>query len=137
MYSENGVSPLLRKQWITSIEELVTKMWETLSQKNKADNGSQAIRFDLDWDRAFASMIFVGYEPPFNSIHMELNCDISDNGLIEVDIRDYKNWKIYHYDIDHEYSWPKNKALIAEMNSKGFKWHLTEDERKEKGEGLF
>ena len=136
--SERGRSPILRKQWAGSTEYGVTDMWKTLG--GNPGGGGQAIRADLDIGRGFAAMVSVFYDPPFNSVQMDTNCDISDNGLIEVDITLYDKWKVYHIEIgwdDGEEGKEGKKTLIAEMNIRGFEWKITPSMRERIGEGLF
>ena len=121
---KNGTSQIIRKQWMKNVQEVVTETWNTLG--GNPDNGMQAIRNDLENDRAFAALVSVVYDPPFDSIHDNVQCDISDHGLVEIDVTDYKNWNIYHYEVD----WDKDageslnegsKKLYGRMNTKGWK----------------
>ena len=121
-----GISQIIRKQWMKNVQEVVTGTWNTLG--GNPDNGMQAIRQDLGNDRAFAALVSNVYDPPFDSIHEDVNCDIVDHGLVEIDVTDYKNWQVYHYEIDwhNDFSKPstldeKSKTLYATMNGKGFK----------------
>ncbi|WP_309400026.1 hypothetical protein [Cerasicoccus maritimus] len=123
---------------MSSIQTLVVDMWNALG--GKPDNGAQAIRGDLGFDRAFAAMVGVGYHAPFNSIEKDTRCDISDNGLIEVDISQFDTWKIYHIEI----GWLGDddgkegmRTLIGEMSIDGFSWEISERELDNLGEGLF
>jgi hypothetical protein len=134
--SKEGVSPLLRKQWMSSIEEGVTKTWKTLTGGMAVDDGMCALRSDLSWHRTFAVMVNSFYSPPFDEICDKTNCDISDNGLIEVDITNYKNWEINHYDVNWDDGTLSKKKKIATMTAKGFKWVITPKQRENLGEGL-
>lgn len=132
------------------------------SSQNYANNmGFQsAIRDDLNRSRGFAGLVATIYSAPYDSIHENTNCDIADNGLIEIDISDFNHWKIYHYEVGNwskimqkysefpfcgqppdksELSWSvlsEDKTLIAEMSKKGFKWLISQEERENLGEGL-
>jgi hypothetical protein len=153
---KEGRSPIFRKQWASSIKEAVINMWNNLG--GIVDDGCQAIRSDLSKERGFASLCYSIYQPPFNSIEPDSNCDIGDNGLIEIDISNYKNWIIYHIEIGNydelrrkykdfeknykkyktKVNWTKEckKTKIAQMNEKGFKWLITDKTRAKLGEGL-
>jgi len=133
---KSGISPVFRKQWMTSIRGAVDKTWKNLLDGKSIDDGSQAIRDDLSWHRVFACLVYSIYEPPFQEVCPGVNCDISDNGLIEVDINHYKYWKIYHIEIDFDSSSEGEKTLIAEMKDGKFKWLLSDEELSEFGEGL-
>lgn len=61
--------------------------------------GFGALREDLDRSRAFAALVVAFYKPPFDSIHDDVNCDIHDNGLLEVDIRRWDKWMVYLHPI--------------------------------------
>lgn len=127
-------SPIFRQQWKCSIEEAVSQMWKTLG--GKPDDGGQAIRDDLENGRAFAALVRSIYTPPFESIQLTTNCDISDNGLITIDITDYKHWIVYHEEVEWETGKTFDKQPIAEMSINGFKWLITEEARHLLGEGL-
>ena len=58
--------------------------------------------------------------------------------LVEIDISDYKNWKINHIAIgwrDDEEGKEMEKTEIAIMNGK-FEWTITKTQRDKLGEGL-
>ena len=129
-------SPIFRKQWSSSISKGVEGMWIRLSDNKGLGDGGQAIRDDLDWGRAFASLVVSFWDRCFNSIESGTNCDISDNGLIEIDITNFKEWKIYHIKVDWDDGIEGSKILIAEMNGV-FTWLIGEGERELIGEGLF
>lgn len=140
---KNGVSAIFRQQFMSAPQEVVENTWNTLlSHKTfvdkdysklqlvhgKVGDGMLALRNDLDIGRAFAALVYSNYEPPFNSIESDVNCDITDHGLVEIDVSDYKHWKVYHYEVD----WHDNfdvpstldedsKTLYAEMTEKGYK----------------
>ena len=138
---KNGYSQIFRKQWACSIEELVTKMWATLSEGKEPGNGSQAIRNDLNNGRAFAALVICAYDKPFDSVEVDTHCDISDNGLFTIDVSDWKNWKVYNNSIGWEESEEGKlgeSVLLAMMDSEnGFQWVVDEEQRKEIGEGIF
>lgn len=147
-------SPIFRMQWKTSIEELVKDTWKMLLtrrkynweksnpfegyEQGKINDGDVAIRDDLDQGRAFAAMVRVGYEPPFHSIQSSIWCDINDNGLIEVDVTNYKKWTIRHIDIHYKKDGDKEGKItrIATMSEDGFKWLISQDTKDNLGEGL-
>jgi len=134
----NKRSGILRQQWASSIKEGTEKMWTTLG--GNPGDGGQAIRHDLDISRGFAALVYSIYQPPFNSIQDSTLCDIANNGLIEIDISDYKDWKIYHIKIGwkgEEEGKEEKKTLIATMNKDGFKWVVSDKARENMGEGLF
>ncbi len=139
---KDGVSAIFRQQFMSAPQEVVENTWNTLLSTRrftdkdythleqvilKVGDGSVALREDLDISRAFAALVYSNYEPPFNSIEQNIHCDINDHGLVEIDISDYKHWKVFHYDIDyHADADPSNelnensKVLYAEMTEKGF-----------------
>ena len=121
---KNGTSQIIRKQWMKNVKDVVTDTWNTLG--GNPDNGWQAIRNDLENDRAFAALVVSVYDPPFDSIHENTDCDISDHGLVEIDVTNYKDWKIYHIPVPWEEGQKfdeNNKTLYGNMNTKGWK-HL-------------
>lgn len=65
----------------------------------KINDGSLALRYDLDQTRLFPAMISALYQAPFNSIHDSLNCDINDHGIYEIELVEWNHWKINHYDV--------------------------------------
>lgn len=143
-YKENGkekekveVSQILRKQWATSIVELTENTWKTLLGNKKINDGSIALRHDLNIGRTCAAMVFRNYEPPFHSLESTTNCDIGDNGLIEIDITKYDSWVIYHYKVDWETGTLGRKHKIAKMDIGGFEWLISDGTRENIGEGLF
>jgi len=150
-------SQILRQQWRCDIQEAVTKTWDTLGGEH-VSQGSFALRDDLDIGRAFACFVYCNYQAPFNSIEKDSDCDIVDNGLIEINIDDYKHWDIFHIEIGNwnelsrtfkdfckdsgkyqeKIKWhgEYKKTKIAEMTPDGFKWVLNEKMLGELGEGL-
>jgi len=151
-------SSILRSQNpLGSIEVMVKKTWDTLLSKREysdnyntwkyvqgnIDDGNVALRDDLDIDRAFASLVYSNYEPPFTSIHENTGCDIHNNGLIIIDCTDYKNWVIYQTDVVFNYDDstepPKtiSKKKIARMDSLGFVWWKSKSQLEKIGEGLY
>lgn len=153
---ESKRSGILRKQWMTSIKDGTEKMWFFMG--GKPDSRMHPLRNDLDIGRGFFAMVNCFGDSNFNSIEEDTHCDISDNGLITINIDDYKNWKVYHTEIgdfysnkneklrakgenDIKYDWDKElketKRLIATMNVEGFKWEISEEELNELGEGLY
>jgi uncharacterized protein YjbK len=73
-------------------------------------------------------------------VEFSTNCDISDNGLIEIDISKFDDWKIYQIEIAYEEAEQgkeKARTLIAQMSAKGFKWLKSAEELAGIGEGLF
>ena len=134
---KDGVSQILRQQWRGSIPKGIEKMWNLLG--GKPGNGGQALRDDLDKSRGFAAMVVAYYDPPFNSIEEDTKCDITDNGLIEIDISNWCLWKIYHYNVGWETDSVgelSDKTEIATMSENGFIWSINETERDKLGEGL-
>jgi len=131
----NKRSQIFRKQWKQSISFVVQNMWDLLSLKKKELGGMQAIRDDLGIERAFAALVVSAYTPPFDSIEEDTGCDITDNGLITIDISDYKDWKIYHSDVDF-YGELVNETLIAKISVNGFRWLVSQKELSSLGEGL-
>lgn len=129
-------SPILRKQWKTSIKEAVCRTWQILLDGHDVGHGLCALRDDLAEDRAFAALCCAVYEPPFDSIHKDANCDISDNGLIVIDVTQFQNWKIYQHEVNFETGEVGHPTLIAVMSEYGFKWVVSDKEREEIGEGL-
>ena len=99
------VSHLIRKQWqYDDLRWVVTSVAQTLLQTcngiGDVGDGSVALRHDLDIGRLTAALYSVAYEPPFDSIRTDpLTCDISDNGLHEIELVDWNHWKIWHYTI--------------------------------------
>lgn len=97
------VSNLIRKQWqIEDIEDLVTNVAKTLLESYKGQNvigdGGVALRNDLDIGRLTAALYHVVYEPPFDSIETNpMSCDISDNGLYEIELVEWNHWKVFNY----------------------------------------
>ena len=135
----NGRSPIFRKQWMIEPETVVKLTWDKLlttmsfegdefkEVKRNVGDGSIALREDLTKSRAFAALVNTIYSPPFDSIHTDINCDINDHGLIEIDVSEYNNWKIYHIPIPYnEDDKEGDKVLYATMSEAGFKQY--EDE---------
>lgn len=135
---KDGRSPILRQQWMTDPAIFTVNTWAVLSTghkldennnlKNvimKPDDGSCALRDDLDWTRAFAALVYCTYQAPFDSIHNDIHCDINNNGLFEIDIRDYKHWKVYNIRIDWNQKTGSreiedSRQLIGEMTEYGY-----------------
>jgi hypothetical protein len=126
-------SQIFRQQWNGGVEETIRNTWLTLSAGKTLLDGMQAIRDDLDIGRAFCALIASNYHAPFESIEKDTKCDISDNGLIEIDINDFKEWKVFHYRVDWSSGNLSEKTHVAKMSSKGFKWFVNPQKY---GEGL-
>ena len=117
------VSNLIRKQWqIDDIKELVTDIAKTLlsgyDEQGTIGDGFVALRNDLDIGRLTAALYHVVYEPPFDSIETDpMACDISDNGLYEIELVERNHWKVFNY----SFGWDDNDItlfdglLIAEV----------------------
>lgn len=132
----NETSQIYRQQWMSDPRQVVTKTWNTLlttrryvngkykAVKGKVDEGDVAIRSDLNIGRAFASLVYSNYQPPFESIQKNIQCDINDHGLITIDITDYKNWIITQTDIDYDFetntSSEGETKIIGYMTEKGY-----------------
>lgn len=130
-------SPIYRQQWAGSIPEIVESTWKTLSNGLPVDDGMQAIRSDLNTGRTIAALVYANYEPPFESIAIDVNCDISDNGLVIIDITNYKNWEVNHVDIDFEKEELKEtKQIIGKIQDGKFEWSINAEDRSYLGEGL-
>lgn len=116
--SKKEVSPIYRVQWMKSINGVVQNTWDTLCDGKPIDDGSCALRTDLGIGRAFAACIYSNYTPPFESIENITDCDISDEGLFEIDISNYKKWVVYHYDVSFEDGKLSNKKEIGFIDGK-------------------
>jgi len=79
---DDKVSHLIRKQWkIDNIKMLVSDVAGRLT----------------------AALYHVVYNPPFDSIQTDpLSCDISDNGLYEIELVNWNYWKVHNYSIGWE-----------------------------------
>lgn len=126
-------SQVFRQQWNGGVEKTIIKTWEALIAGKTLLDGMQAIRDDLDIGRAFCALVASNYQPPFESIEKDTHCDISDNGLIEIDISNFKEWKIFHYKVDWETGVLSDKTHVADMSINGFAWLVNPEEY---GEGL-
>jgi len=99
------VSHLIRKQWkVDDIKMLVSDVVKTLltdyDGQGKIGDGSVALRDDLHIGRLTAALYHVVYEPPFDSIETDPHrCDISDNGLYEIELVNWNYWKVHNYSI--------------------------------------
>lgn len=99
------VSNLIRKQWqISDIKELVSDIAETLlhdyNMQGKINDGFVALRHDLDIGRLTAALYHAVYDQPFDSIETDpVTCDISDNGLYEIELVEWNHWKVWNYAI--------------------------------------
>ncbi len=119
---KDGVSDILRKQWMEDPTIVTVRTWETLLAGEKVGSGMCALRDDLDTGRGFAALVYSNYNAPFDSIEKNVHCDITDHGLIEIDVSKYDNWKIFHIPI----SWSENESreegryLIANMSERGY-----------------
>lgn len=111
----NIVSDILRKQWwIGGDEESIKKMVKNIAsillsnglglyggdEKSIINGGFVALRHDLDIGRLTAAMFASLYKAPFDSIEKDINCDISDNGLFEIELVKWNYWKINHYPVE-------------------------------------
>ena len=99
------VSNLIRKQWqMDDIKELVTDVAKTLLNEYDDEaligGGHAALRNDLGIGRLSAALYHVVYEAPFDSIETDpVKCDISDNGLYEIELVEWDYWKVWNYSI--------------------------------------
>jgi hypothetical protein len=73
---------------------------------------------DRDIGRLTAALYHAVYGPPFDSIETDpLGCDISDNGLYEIELVEWNYWKVWN----HSIGWREDDAhlfdavLIAEV----------------------
>jgi hypothetical protein len=141
-------SQIYRQQWMSDPNEVVTKTWNTLLSKKKynweaepltfkielgkVDDGDVALRTDLDIGRAFAALVYSNYNPPFESIQEDIQCDINDHGLITIDITNYKNWVITQTEIDYNFeknlSYEGETRIIGYMTEKGYEEKVNYDE---------
>ncbi len=102
---DDKVSHLIRKQWkIDNIKMLVSDVAKTLltdyDGQGKIGDGGSALRDDLHIGRLTAALYHVVYNPPFDSIQTDpLSCDISDNGLYEIELVNWNYWKVHNYSI--------------------------------------
>jgi hypothetical protein len=135
-------SDILRQQWKSSLSKGLEGMWANLSDGKPVGDGSGAIRDDLDCSRAFAALVAAVYSKPYNSIEKDINCDIDNNGLVEIDIEDFKCWKVYIQDLgvqtqigDWDWGALGQRHLVAQMSPKGFEYLKTDEEMDKIGEG--
>lgn len=119
---KDGVSDILRKQWMEDPRLVTQNTWDMLLNGDKVGSGMCALRDDLEIGRGFAALVASNYNAPFDSIEKDIHCDISDHGLIEIDVSQYDNWKIYHIPVnwDESGSSEEDRSLIAEMSDRGY-----------------
>lgn len=115
------VSHLIRKQCqIDGIEWIVTNVAKTLLESYNDEgiigDGFVALRGDLDLGRLTAALYNTVYAPPFDSIETDpLGCDISDNGLYEIELVEWNYWKIWNYAFGWNDLSLSDAVLIAEV----------------------
>lgn len=117
------VSNLIRKQCqFDDIKEVVTEVAKTLLQgyndEQTIGGGSVALRHDLNIGRLTAALYHVVYEPPFDRIETNpVTCDISDNGLYEIELVEWNYWKVWNYEVGWRNDDPDifDPVLIAEV----------------------
>jgi hypothetical protein len=62
--------------------------------------------FALNLERLTAAMYRATYNPPFDTIENDLECDIHDHGLYELELLRWNWWAVNHYEL----SWAKPEA---------------------------
>jgi hypothetical protein len=108
---DNVVSDICRKQWYLggdkhSLEYLVTEVAKKVTGGGygkvdaKIGGGMVALRDDLGLNRLFPALVKTICEGGFDSIEKDINCDISDHGLFEIEIKEWNVWMINHYGIN-------------------------------------
>ena len=122
--SGDEVSNIIRKQWQDyDIGEVVFGVAKTLMHNNIScteatiGGGICALRRDLDIARMTASLYSVCYEPPFDSIEIDpLTCDITDNGLHEIELVKWNHWEVWHYPMGYYDTTLSEPELVAEVH---------------------
>jgi hypothetical protein len=95
-------SPIYRMQWYLG-DDPGTLQHATLALVNRltgnareqVGSGLGALRGDLKYDRLWPNfLITLGIlnGSPYNSIHEDVNCDISDHGLFTLRVVEWKDW---------------------------------------------
>ena len=121
--SGDETSAILRKQWKNyAIDRIVFGTAKTLMTcfvirgEKPIGSGLCALRSDLDIGRLSAAMYHTVYSPPFDSIETDpLGCDISDNGLFEIELVEWDHWQINHYEIGFDDETLSDPELVAEV----------------------
>ena len=126
------VSHIFRKQWYIGgtkkeLEELLTKVCDTLRGTNYQwgvpfppinGNIDSALRSDLGIARVSAALFASLYTPPFDGIHLDERCDLSDHGIFEIELLSWDKWQLNHYKVtmnpDHDTVGPKK--VVGEIN---------------------
>ncbi|MHA1368216.1 MAG: hypothetical protein ACTSRA_00685 [Promethearchaeota archaeon] len=118
-------SHMMRKQWYQggdkeSLKSLIERVICTLNG-GALGVGSMifgsALRPDLDIRRLTAAMYNVLYDPPFDSIEYDYNCDIRDHGLFELEILEWNVWAINHYDIQTDDIYDKKRLVLVKIEN--------------------
>jgi len=122
----NGKKTMIyRKQWMVSIESVTDSIVKNLALSKTlymldkdyfepAGSGSIPLRDDLDFGRLATAFINALYTSNFDSLELDVNCDIEDNGLYVLKLVKWNKWEWWHYDIEGEKR--SNKQKIAEVH---------------------
>jgi hypothetical protein len=106
--ANNKVSPILRKHWYLGdskpdIKKIVINTCANLMSEYHIElinSGSSALRHDLDFGRLTLAFFNAVYSRPFDSLNEDENCDISDHGLYELEMKEWNRWEFKNYEID-------------------------------------
>jgi len=98
-------SSYLRQQWGVTIKPDSIKIWileiaKTLGGSREIGSGLKALRHDLDCGRLFNALVSVTSEPPFDRITKEKPHDISNHGILEIEIVEWNYWQIRHIPVE-------------------------------------
>lgn len=109
------ISPYLRQQWGIhinkgGIEKWIEKIAQYLCGTEDATigDGLSALRSDLavDTGRLFNAILNVTSNRRFNSIYRELPPDVSNHGVVEIEIVEWDEWHINHIPV----KWDKDEG---------------------------
>ncbi len=100
-----NVSNLIRTQWMAcEIKETVTDIARALLDRyggcGVIGDGSVGLRNDLSIGRMTSALYHVVRTAPFDRIETDpMECDITDNGLYEIELIRWNYWKVFQYPI--------------------------------------
>jgi len=100
----NKTSHILRKQWAIEdighvVKDVAQMLCTTVRGHDDINAGTVALRDDLHIGRLAAAMYSVLYRAPFDSIEVDINCDITNAGLYEIELVEWNFWKVWNYSV--------------------------------------
>ena len=134
---KDKVSPILRKQWYIGddeevITELITEIAKTLSkgydkELRDINDGMSALRNDLDIGRLTMAFYSLLYNPPFDSMEFDTDCDIYDHGLYELELIKWNHWKFWNIHIAFAIDYNEKLKDMPEELKKSYDEQLKKD----------